>query len=80
MQDRPTNLWTLKHLGKEVACFVRLAAHGIEVDIAHNGTVILTRVFETDVEALAWASEKRLARLSQGWRAVDAGTAPERVS
>jgi hypothetical protein len=36
-------------------------------------------VFETDVEALAWAAEKRLARVSQGWRPVDAGTAPERV-
>ncbi len=80
MQDRPTNLWTLQHQGKEIACSVRLAAHGIEVDIAHNGAVILTRVFETDVEALAWAAEKRLARVSQGWRPVDAGTAPERVS
>ena len=80
MQDRPSTLWTLQRQGKEVACLVRLAPHGIEIDVAHNGTIVLTRVFETDVEALAWADEKRMARVAQGWRSVDVGTAPERVS
>ena len=70
----------MQRQGKEVACLVRLAPHGIEIDIAHNGTIVLTRVFETDVEALAWADEKRTARVAQGWRSVAAGTAPERVS
>ena len=73
-------MWTLQRQGKEVACLVRLAPHGIEIDIAHNGTIVLTRVFETDVEALAWADEKRTARVAQGWRSVDVDTAPERVS
>ena len=31
----------------------------------------LTRVFETDAEALAWADEKHVARTSQGWNDVD---------
>src|SRR5207248_382710 len=36
----------------------------------HGGTVVLTRVFETDDEALAWAREKRNAREAQGWAAL----------
>jgi hypothetical protein len=64
--------------GKEVTCAVRLAPYGIELDIAHDGTVVLTRLFETDVEALAWAEEKRAARTSQGWSdvAVDRASEP----
>ena len=77
MRDRPTTLWILQRLGKEVACAVRLAPHGIEVDIAHNGSVILTRVFETDDEALGWADEKRNARLAQGWSHVQIDPTPD---
>jgi len=40
------------------------------VDIAHGGSVVLTRVFETDDEALAWAREKRHAREAQGWASL----------
>ena len=76
MRDRPTTLWILKRLGKEVACAVRLAPHGIEVDIAHNGSVVLTRVFETDDEALGWADEKRSARVAQGWSQVQIDPTP----
>ena len=80
VQDRPTTLWTVQREGKEVTCLVRLAPHGIEVDIAHDGTVVLTRVFETDVEALAWVEAKRTSRISQGWQAVDIGVIPQKVS
>jgi hypothetical protein len=41
--------------------------YGIEVDLARNGKVVLTRVFETDDEALVWAQGKRVARESDGW-------------
>ena len=44
--------------------------YGIEVDIAHDGTVVLTRVFETDDEALEWADRKRATREAEGWRIV----------
>ncbi len=80
MQDRPTTLWTVQRQGKEVACFARLAPNGIEIDIAHNGTVIVTRVFETDTEALAWADEKRTSRVSEGWSDVEIQRHGERPS
>jgi len=80
MQDVPTTLWRLRRDDEEVACLVRLAPHGIEVDISRSGTVVLTRVFENDTEALEWAHGKRSARESQGWVPVppeaDASTLP----
>jgi hypothetical protein len=73
VQDQPTVLWKLRRDDDEVACQVRLVSYGIEVDIAHGGTVVLTRVFETDDEALAWAQEKRHAREAQGWAPLPVG-------
>lgn len=66
--------------GREVTCAARLVPYGIELDIAHDGTVVLTRVFETDSEALAWAEEKRAARVSQGWNDVVLARRPQRYS
>jgi hypothetical protein len=68
--DQPSTLWKLERDGKVVACLARLVPYGIEVDISQDGTVVLTRAFETDMEALAWAELKRAAREGQGWRAV----------
>jgi hypothetical protein len=70
VQDQPTVLWKLRREDEEVACQVRLVPYGIEVDIAHGGTVVLTRVFETDDEALAWAREKQHAREAKGWASL----------
>jgi len=70
VQDQPTVLWKLRREDEEVACQVRLVPYGIEVDIAHGGTVVLTRVFETDNEALEWARAKRDAREAQGWASL----------
>jgi hypothetical protein len=53
---------------EHLACQVRLAPHGIEVDLVRSGAVMLTRVFETDDEALEWAREKRVRREAEGWR------------
>ena len=44
--------------------------YGIEVDIVRGGAVVLTRTFETDDEALAWAGGKRAAREAEGWTNV----------
>jgi hypothetical protein len=74
VKDQPTVLWKLRRDDQEVACQVRLVPYGIEVDIAHGGTVVLTRVFETDDEALAWAGEKRNAREAQGWAPLPVGS------
>lgn len=72
MQDQPTTLWKLERDGKAVSCLVRLVPYGIEVDIAHDEAVVLTRAFETDAEALSWADRKRAAREAEGWRPVAA--------
>ena len=70
MNDAPVTLWTLRRGDKEVSCLARLEPYGIEVDIAHDGQVIVTRAFDTDTEALAWADKKRTARETEGWQAV----------
>ena len=56
--------------GLEVECRARLMPYGIEVDIVRSGSVALTRTFETDDEALAWAAAKRAAREADGWNPV----------
>lgn len=80
VQDHPSTLWTVQRQGKEVSCAARLVPYGIELDIAHDGTVVLTRVFETDTEALAWAEEKRAARTAQGWNHVPLERPTQRIS
>lgn len=67
MDDQPVTLWTLRRDAEEMACRVRLAPHGIEVDILKRGALVLTRVFETDAEALEWADARRSRRESEGW-------------
>jgi hypothetical protein len=73
IEDAPTILWTLHRDGREAACRARLAPYGIEIDLTSDGEAIVTRVFESGEEALAWADKKRVDRESQGWRAADAG-------
>ena len=68
MDDEPVTLWTLRKDADEIACRVRLVPYGIEVDMLNHGAVILTRVFETDDEALGWADERRSRRESEGWQ------------
>jgi hypothetical protein len=70
VEDQPTTLWKLRRDAAEVECRVRLMPYGIEVDIVRGGAVVLTRTFETDDEALAWAGGKRAARESEGWQLV----------
>ena len=72
MQDQPTTLWKVRRDDEEASCLVRLMPYGIEVDIVRNGKVVLTRVFETDQEALGWAQGKRSARESEGWTVLPA--------
>jgi len=80
VRDVPTTLWTVTQDGKAVSCHARLVTYGIEIDIVHDGTVVLTRVFETDDEALSWANEKRAARVAQGWTSVTIDSQPVRPS
>jgi hypothetical protein len=68
VDDQPTCLWTLHREGRKVACLARLAPYGIEIDIAYDDTPIVTRVFETGEEALAWADKTRADRRARGWK------------
>lgn len=68
VKDQGTPLWTLRRDGREAACIVRLAPYGIEVDIVYDGAPVVTRVFETGEEALAWADKTRADRRSRGWQ------------
>lgn len=67
MDDQPVTLWTLRREGEEIACRVRLAQYGIEVEMLNRGALVLTRVFATDTEALGWAEERRRKREADGW-------------
>jgi hypothetical protein len=67
VDDNPVTLWKLRRDREEIACRVRLAPYGIEVDMLNDGAVVLTRVFATDDEALDWARDKRGRRESEGW-------------
>jgi hypothetical protein len=72
--DQSSTLWRLQRNDHEVSCLVRLMPYAIEIDIAHDGVVVLTRAFEGDEEALAWAAQKRAAREGDGWKeAASAG-------
>jgi hypothetical protein len=68
MEDSPTTLWSLEREGRAVSCAVRLVPYGIEVMLARDGEVFVTRVFETGEEALVWAEKKRGDRETAGWR------------
>jgi hypothetical protein len=67
MEDQPTTLWSLEREGHTAACQAKLATYGIEIILAQDGEDVVTRVFETGEEALAWAEKKRGDREAAGW-------------
>ena len=67
MDDPGTTLWSLTKNGRQVACRVRLVPYGIEIDIDRDGSTIVTRTFEAEGDALAWAEKKRADRQAEGW-------------
>lgn len=68
MEDQPTTLWSLQRDGRELACQVKLVPYGIEINLTSDGETVVTRVFETGDEALAWAEKKRGDREATGWK------------
>jgi len=77
VDDQPVTLWKLGRESEEIACRVRLAPYGIEVDMLNDGAVVLTRVFATDDEALEWAQDKRDRREAEGWRPMPIEPGPD---
>ena len=43
---------------------------GIEIHIAYDGAAVMTRVFDTGDEALAWATKTRAERKARGWQEI----------
>jgi hypothetical protein len=72
VEDQPTTLWSLERDGHALSCVVRLVPYGIEISLAEDGEAVVTRVFETGEEALAWADKKRGAREAAGWKTPSA--------
>jgi len=68
MEDQPTTLWALEREGHALSCAAKLLPYGIEISLAQDGEAVVTRVFETGEEALAWAEQKRGAREAAGWK------------
>ena len=77
VDDQPVLLWKMRRDAEEIACRVRLAPYGIEVDMLNDGAVVLTRVFATDDEALSWARERHGRRESEGWQPLPVTQAPD---
>jgi hypothetical protein len=67
MDDPGTTLWCLSKDGHDVTCRVRLVPYGIEIDINRDGSTVVTRTFDAEDEALAWAHRKRSDREAEGW-------------
>jgi hypothetical protein len=76
MEDQPTVLWSLEREGRAVTCRVKLVPYGIEIDLASDGEAVVTRVFETGEEAMAWAERKRQDREAAGWISVSTASDP----
>ncbi len=74
LDDQPVTLWTLRRDNEEIACRIRLVPYGIEVDMLNRGSLVLTRVFATDTEAMEWAEERRSRRQNEGWEPVPVET------
>jgi hypothetical protein len=53
-------LWTLRDSeGHLIECIVRFAMGGVQVEIISNGSPLISRVFPSGDEAMAWAEEER---------------------
>ena len=69
----PSTLWSHHRDGKVAFCEVRFVPNGNEVRMLRNGALLMSRIFSTDDDALAWAEEERLRLLAHEWRIDRAG-------
>ena len=60
-------LWTLHLDGKVASCDVRFVPLGTEVQMLRNGALLMSRIFGSGEEALAWAEEERQRMLGHDW-------------
>lgn len=55
----PTRLWSIPVDGKLAWCYLRFVPIGIEIRIFRNESLLMSRIFSSAQEALAWAEEER---------------------
>lgn len=55
----PTRLWSAPVDGKFASCDLRFVPIGIEIRIFRDESLLMSRIFSTPQEALAWAEEER---------------------
>lgn len=55
----PSTLWTSLVDGTVACCDVRFVPIGVEVRMLRNGNLLMSRIFVSGEEALAWAEEER---------------------
>lgn len=62
MNDVGHVLWTLRDSSARlIECVVRFAMGGVQVETLSNGSPLISRVFPSGDEAMAWAEEEREA-------------------
>jgi hypothetical protein len=62
VSDTDSVLWTVRDgRGRLIECIVRFAMGGVQVEILSDGFPLISRVFPSGDEALAWAEEEREA-------------------
>ena len=57
----------LQRDGKVASCELRFVPLGNEVRMLRNGSVLMSRIFESGEVALAWAEEERQRMLGHDW-------------
>lgn len=66
-----STLWVLHKNGKTASCEVAPVPLGIEVRVFRNRSLLTSRTFLTEAEALAWAEEERDDLIGRGWSDVE---------
>ena len=59
--DASGTIWTLQVHGRQVTCVVQLGSDGVHVHILSGGSPIVSTLFPSHADALAWAEAEREA-------------------
>jgi hypothetical protein len=63
----PSVLWTLRREGKVATCEVAFVPIGAEVRIFRNTSLLMSRIFRAEPDALAWVQGQYQEHIERGW-------------
>jgi hypothetical protein len=66
-------LWSLHRDGKAASCEVRFVPQGTEVRMLRAGSLLMSRIFSSGKDALAWAEEEQERLVADGWMVESRG-------